>query len=269
MTAQRCLSWLRPALPGAEEGIRLICFPPAGGGAASFFGWGQGLPSGCEVVGVDLPREAVATARSPRRRILDVAARLADEMTARCSDRPFAFYGHSAGAIISFELARELRRRGRTLPREMFVSGRRAPQLPLLRHRTLYDLFEPDLVAALADMGEGGGKMSGHPKWRERLLPVIRAHLEISDCYEYYDEAPLSCPILAFCGAQDALVAEAEWRAWCRQTSTRFAGATLSGRHFFDREGQAALLASIGAELAPLSSATQSNLAPTPLAATP
>ena len=41
---------------------------------------------------------------------------------------PFAFYGHSMGAAITFELARSLREHGRPLPSALYVSGCRAPQ---------------------------------------------------------------------------------------------------------------------------------------------
>jgi hypothetical protein len=43
-------------------------------------------------------------------------------------DEPFAFFGHSMGAVVAFELARLLRRRNQPLPRMLVASGARAPQ---------------------------------------------------------------------------------------------------------------------------------------------
>ncbi|MDF3292621.1 thioesterase II family protein [Streptomyces silvisoli] len=45
-------------------------------------------------------------------------------------DVPYALFGHSMGALLAFELARALRRRGADEPRVLFVSGGPAPQLP-------------------------------------------------------------------------------------------------------------------------------------------
>jgi surfactin synthase thioesterase subunit len=56
-------------------------------------------------------------------------------------DLPVALFGHSLGALLAIELARELRRRRGPLPVHLFVSGRHAPQVadPLVRYplRTL------------------------------------------------------------------------------------------------------------------------------------
>jgi len=43
--------------------------------------------------------------------------------------RPVCFYGHSMGALLSFELARELRRRNYTTPVRLFLSACRAPNV--------------------------------------------------------------------------------------------------------------------------------------------
>jgi medium-chain acyl-[acyl-carrier-protein] hydrolase len=46
-----------------------------------------------------------------------------------CLDKPFAFFGHSLGAKICFELARHLRAQGALLPVHLFFSGSSAPQI--------------------------------------------------------------------------------------------------------------------------------------------
>jgi medium-chain acyl-[acyl-carrier-protein] hydrolase len=46
-------------------------------------------------------------------------------------NNPFAFFGHNMGAMISFELARRLRRETGREPLKLFVSGQRALQLPI------------------------------------------------------------------------------------------------------------------------------------------
>ena len=54
--------------------------------------------------------------------------------TASSPDLPFAFFGHSMGALISFEVARQLRRQGDSAPAGLLVSVCPAPQVPLGPH---------------------------------------------------------------------------------------------------------------------------------------
>jgi medium-chain acyl-[acyl-carrier-protein] hydrolase len=64
-------------------------------------------------------------------------------------DMPYAFFGHSMGALISFELARYLRHMEYDLePVHLFVSGRHAPQLPDLDPPT-YHLPEAAFIEEL------------------------------------------------------------------------------------------------------------------------
>ena len=101
--------------------LRLFCFPHAGGGAAAFKDWAERLPPSVVVVPMRPPR------RRSRLNMADLVAALGDAIEPYL-DEPFAFFGHSMGAIVAFELARLLRRRNRPLPRMLVASGARAPQ---------------------------------------------------------------------------------------------------------------------------------------------
>ncbi|MCX6626110.1 MAG: thioesterase domain-containing protein, partial [Candidatus Solibacter sp.] len=99
---------------------RLFCFPHAGGGA------GQPLDlSGWAAIPVRLPGRESRLAEAPFERMGPLVAALADNIDSYL-DRPFAFFGHSMGAVVAFELARELRRRSRPLPMMLIASGARA-----------------------------------------------------------------------------------------------------------------------------------------------
>ena len=107
---------------GTADAPRLFCFPHAGGGA------GQPLTlSGWTAVPVRLPGRESRLAEAPFERMGPLVAALADNIDSYL-DRPFAFFGHSMGAVVAFELARELRRRSRPLPAMLIASGARAPQ---------------------------------------------------------------------------------------------------------------------------------------------
>src|SRR5262249_51547113 len=118
--------WFFRPDPDPRPRLRLFCFPHLGGLAQRYAAWPRALPPGVEVCAVQLP------GRSPREDeppIRDVEAPLAalEEAMLPLGDAPFAFFGHSGGALVAFELARHLRRKGRRLPEKLLLSAPESP----------------------------------------------------------------------------------------------------------------------------------------------
>jgi medium-chain acyl-[acyl-carrier-protein] hydrolase len=147
-------------------------------------------------------------------------------------DQPFAFFGHSMGALISFELARQLRRMGNPHLAQLFVSAYRAPQLPD-PHPPLHQLSDPLLIDELRRMKGTPEEVLQNPELAAMVLPMLRADFELCETYTYVAEAPFDFAIHAFGGLQDRKVTRAELEAWRAQTSNRFSLHMLPGDHFF------------------------------------
>jgi surfactin synthase thioesterase subunit len=161
---------------------------------------------------------------------------------------PCALYGHSMGAIVAFELARALAAQG-AAPARLFVSGRRAPDLPL-SHPPLHALDEPALLGYLRAMGGVDGRLLARPQWTAGYLPTLRADLQVSDAYVYRPGPPLPLPIHAFRGRHDASVSLEEILGWRRHTAAGFVFRSLPGGHFFEGDGRACLRRVIAREVA-------------------
>ncbi|MDQ3951623.1 MAG: thioesterase domain-containing protein, partial [Actinomycetota bacterium] len=106
MSADR---WTVVARPNQDPRVRLFCFPYAGGSAATYRTWSDVLPPDVEVQAVQLPGREWRLKEEPFRSVFPLVEELAVVLKDRF-ESPFAFFGHSLGALISFELARELRR---------------------------------------------------------------------------------------------------------------------------------------------------------------
>jgi medium-chain acyl-[acyl-carrier-protein] hydrolase len=108
-------------------------------------------------------------------------------------DKPFAFFGHSLGALVSFELARQLRRQYGVQPVRLFVSASRAPPLP---HRGLpvHTLPEGDFLAELRRLNGTPTEVLEHEELMQIALPVLRADFAVYETY-VYPPAPLNYPI--------------------------------------------------------------------------
>ncbi|MBX6390422.1 MAG: thioesterase [Frankia sp.] len=222
--------------------MRLVCIPHAGAGATSFTRWLALFPSTIAPVRVQLPGREDAAAEPAFRRISDAVDALLPYL-AGLTDRPLALYGHSMGAILTFELARALSAAG-TPPVHLFVSGRRAPQRPG-RRPPIRRMTEEEFLAALGELGGALGPAGRSPEFRRYALQLLRADLELSEDYEYHPAPRLGCPITVFFGTEDPLVDLPDVEAWREQTSAAFAVRAFPGDHLFHHRNRAAIAASI------------------------
>ncbi len=219
-----------------DAGMRLFCFPYAGGGAAVYRLWTEAMPDDVEVCRIQLPGRETRLREAPFDRLSQLVPVLLDVMRPLL-DRPFAIFGHSMGALTGFEVARGIRREFNVTPERLFASGWRAPQLPL--GTALHGLPEADFVERL--QARFSGIPSGVLEDRELLelmLPILRADLAICETYTYSDEAPLQCPISAFGGTEDHWINPSELAAWEGHTSQSLDFEMFPGDHFFLNDGR-------------------------------
>lgn len=220
--------------------MRLICFPYAGGGASAYRTWQARLPSEVEVCPVQLPGREDRL-RQPALRALEPLIALLLTETEPLRRGRFAFFGHSLGALIAFELTRALRQRGERLPLGLFVSACRAPHTTSDEPK-LSALDDAAFVSALRDFAGTPEAVLRAPELLALVLPALRADLALRDSYVYRDEPPLPLPITAFGGEDDVHVSLPGLSAWEAQAAQGFTLARYPGGHFFFRDQPAFFL---------------------------
>lgn len=225
-----------------ESALKLYCFHHAGGSAASFGAWSTLSSRGVQAIGIELPARSAAhrAGAAPLRQLVDALAETVARLHSNAVVRPFAFYGHSLGALVAFETVRAMRRRGHQLPLALCVSSRHAPRRPM-PCSSLYDRPDDALVDSLRRLGGVPERLLARPRWRALHLPTLRYHLSLTDMYRYDAEAPLDMPLLGFVGLDDPLVSAAEFDAWRKETRGPAVLRSLTGAHFFDRAGMSDL----------------------------
>ena len=239
--------WLIQGKPNSKTHFRLFCFPYAGGGASIFRQWQEDMPEGVEVCPVQLPGRENRIAESP----FTILSSLVDAMVEALDpyfDVPFAFFGHSIGAKIAFELARELRRKKGVQPVHFFVSGSRPPHIP--EPRPLHLLPEHEFTKELRRFSGTPEAVMQSRDLMEMYLPILRADFSIDETYIYYEDNPLDCPISAFGGSEDKEANREELDAWRQHTLSSFTLQMFQGDHFFIKSSQSLLLHSISRVLA-------------------
>lgn len=239
--------WLACRTQKPHARLRLFCFPYAGGNASIFRTWSDGMPADVEVCPVQLPGRGSRLMEPPFTQLSTLIHALAQAVSPLL-DKPFALFGHSLGALVSFELARHLRRQYGLHPVRLFVSAGRAPQIPH-RDPPMHSLPEEEFVAKLRRLNGTPSEVFAHPELMEIVLPLLRADFALYETYVYSSEPPLNCPISTFGGLQDRNVSHSDLEAWRDQTTGCFSSRMFPGDHFFLNTTQPLLLEALSQEL--------------------
>ena len=211
--------------------MRLFLFPYAGGGPAVFGKWPAGFPETIETWLVHYPGRGARHSEQPLKRVISLAENLSQAIEPLL-DKPFAFFGHSLGALVAFELARQLHQQNLPRPKILFVSACGAPDGPD-PNPPIHTLPDSQFLRALQDLNGIPGEVMNVPELLEILLPTLRADLEAA---ETYTPAPggtkLNCPILALSGMDDQRISAERIEGWSSHTTAAFQSRYFPGDQF-------------------------------------
>jgi medium-chain acyl-[acyl-carrier-protein] hydrolase len=231
-----------------EAETRLFLFPYAGGGPAVFHKWPAKLPNHLEGQIAHYPGRGSRHNEPPLKQIISLVERLSQAILPLL-DKSFAFFGHSLGGLIAFELTRHLRRNNLPQPQILFVSACGAPHIPD-PHPSIHLLPDSDFVNSLQQLNGIPSELLQQDDVLQMLLPMLRADFEAMESYIYTsDNSPLRCPIVAFGGLHDPRVSRERVEGWGSYTNARFSSQYFPGDHFFINTARDSVIASIVAEV--------------------
>ncbi|MBW4447027.1 MAG: thioesterase II family protein [Spirirestis rafaelensis WJT71-NPBG6] len=250
-TTQRFDSWVTCPKPNPEASLRLFCFPYAGGSSLIFRTWVNSLPKSVEVCPVELPGRGTQM-KLPLFTRMEPLVKAIAPIVLPYLDKPFAFFGHSMGGLLSFELARQLRTEYSISPLHLFVSGRRAPQIPSSKP-LIHALPETEFKEELQRLNGTPSSVLQNTELMQLLIPILRADFAVLETYIYKNEPPLECSITAFGGLQDQEVNVEELEGWQEQSKASYKLQMFPGDHFFIQSSQPLLLQMLAKHLHALS----------------
>jgi len=240
--------WISFRKPRPQARLRLFCFPYAGGGALIYREWADDMPSDIEVCPVQLPGRERRLREKSFTHIEPMIEALVPALTPYF-DMPFAFFGHSMGATVGFELAGRLEKDGLPTPQHMVASARRGPQLPPEDDKQYYTLPDDEFKERLREIQGTPEQVLENEELMDLMLPLLRADFELIDTYRPTTTPPLSCPITAMGGLGDDEVPREELEAWGEMTRRRFRLRMFPGDHFFLHEERKALVLAVAESL--------------------
>lgn len=211
--------------------FRIFCFPYAGGGSSVFRTWGKYFPESVEVCPIQLPGRSARFFESPIIQFSSLVKAIVKEVMPFL-DKPFAFFGHSLGGLIAFEITHQLRSNYSIQTDHLIISGCAAPCCNPKR-RALSNLPDQELISELRLLNGTPNELLDSEEFMALSLPSLRADFALYESYQYRPRVPLECPLTVFGGTEDREVDWWQLELWKNETEGMFSLYQLPGDHFF------------------------------------
>jgi medium-chain acyl-[acyl-carrier-protein] hydrolase len=213
-----------------SSAIRLFCFPFAGGGASTYNRWAERERKTFQVWAVQYPGRETRWGEQSFANLPDMVDAIAEDLSPLWEGQ-FAFWGHSFGGLVAFELSKTLLCRGSQVPERLFISAARAPHLPA--REPIHHLPDTEFLRKLCEFEGMSEEVMKSPDLLSVVLPIIRDDFRLFETHHACKIEPLPVPISVFGGLQDTGAPIGDLLAWSSYTTNTFRSRFFPGNHFF------------------------------------
>lgn len=179
----------------------------------------------------------------PAHTSMDVLVKELIEEIAPLVNIPFAFFGHSNGALVAFELTRELQRRGLPQPRILMLSAKNPPHIE--RTEKIHDLPREAFLEKLRGYNGTPEALWSCDELMDLVLPSLRADFAIGENYRYSSDIKPNVPVVLFAGRDDPYVEVDKLSEWRQYIHGKPNVIMLNGDHFYFNTAHEPLLQNI------------------------
>lgn len=236
--------------------LRLVVFPHAGAAPGNYRSWRRALPLEVELIAVNLTGRGVRAREPFAAKLEDVVEEVLEALKTlpTVSEIPLVFYGHSMGSMVAYGVVRGIQKQRRKdsdsslpLPIKLFVSGRRAPHVPMPEGVEPWSkLTEPELLDRIKRIGGTPDEILNNKELMDLFLPVLRSDFGLLDQYsntvvedwskdDEELEVKLRVPVSYYGGLKDPFVSMEEGERWkeAMVDPSPFSTCSFNEGHFF------------------------------------
>lgn len=213
----------------AERTPKLYIFPHAGGSPRDYAAFANAFSRGVKRIAVQYPGRGGSHDLGAFTGIPDLADRVCKQLAPLDQyDGRVAFFGHSMGALLAFEVAHRFEEAENPIA-ALFVSASAAPGRVGYEH-----IPESDrgLLDAVSEMTGVNPEFLENEEFAAKILPTLRGLKAIAN-YQCPPDATLSCPIFAYFGDSDEVATDEKVAPWSERTTSQFAARMFAGHHFY------------------------------------
>lgn len=210
--------------------LNLYCFPHAGGSAAIFKKWENGLTPSIRMIAPEL---AGRGRRIGDKLYKDHKEAVNDIISNIDLDQPFALLGHSMGAMLAFEVTRKLQLQGLPVPLHLFLVGRGAPSKSPPSGKDYHALSDEAFKQKLKELGGTPEGFFTDPQLFNFFLPLLRSDFTIAENY-FFDRPilPLKTRMTVMLGKTEDISSD-RINAWKHHAMHPIKIRYFNGGHFF------------------------------------
>lgn len=229
----------------SKPALRLFVLHHAGGSHALYRNWPAELPDTWDVRLLDAPGHGY---------LLDLplithVGQLANYLLRSIEpdvNRPYALFGHSMGAALTYEITRRIVDRGLPLPVWIGLSAQPAPQSAQRARGNHQELSDTELRALLKQWGGTPDEVFDDADLWSLFAPIIRADLGLAENWRPDTHSgPLPVALSAYAGGEDDSASPLLMKGWEEHTEHFLGLRVFDGGHFYFAEDPGPLLRQI------------------------
>lgn len=213
--------------------MQLILFPYAGGSGPAYRKLVDQLPKNWLTQTLELPGRG----QRLREPLCESVEEMLDDFCTSIdcgpidTAKPYAFFGHSMGSLLSFMCANRFWNTRKNLPQVLICSGFRALHQP--HQRTVrHSLNSTGFRKELRNMGGMPKEILDEVELMDFFEPIIRADFEVCENFQLLEPKPIPIPIHTMFGTEEDL-GENDKEEWSRLSTKMIERHDFEGHHFF------------------------------------
>ncbi|MPQ34068.1 thioesterase [Clostridium estertheticum] len=225
-------SWFCIPKPNPNAKIRLFCFPYAGGMPEIYYSWLNELSNQIELVVIKYPGHVPGSSETLYTNLTTLSKELA-QILSRNTDKKYAFFGHSMGALISFELATQLNIIGAKAPEYLFLAAKNPPDIPV-EQPPIYEMTMEEIIQLARSYNALPEEVLGNHELLKLIIPILKADFEMIEKWSINEDfKPLNTPMCVFSGINDSLGLPKNMAEWQKYTKSEFKMIKVPEQHYF------------------------------------
>jgi len=210
--------------------LRLFCFPYAGGNSSTYATWLNALPKYVEIIMIQPPGRTTRMFEAPFDNMEALVADLLNSIV-DLLDKPYAFFGHSLGSRVAYELVCQLQAKHFALPECLIASASSAPHLPR-EAEMAWDKSDEVFIESLKTLGGTPSEFFEYEELVKMSLPMLRADFKISELHRAL-AITLPCQVHVLSGTEDDNISHENVVAWQAISDKKITVNYINGGHFY------------------------------------
>ncbi|MDP4177201.1 MAG: thioesterase domain-containing protein [Bacillota bacterium] len=213
--------------------IKLFCFPYAGGSASIYTRWKKLIGDSILFYPIELSGHGKRIMEAPYKEFNDIINDMLNTISKEDIDNSsYAFFGHSMGALIVYELTMRIYKENIKGPKQVFISGMSIPENNFY-FKNIHLLSENELLNELVKLGGIPQEVLENHNLIRVFTPIFKNDFRLLNYYlNERHQDKFKCDLTVFYGSED-IIQEQDILQWQNYTEKSSSFYKLNGGHFF------------------------------------